>query len=200
MPDVVQRFACLRESIASESAAALPDASRELLELVASLKLKPIDHGGTRVYCVEEPGLKAQVTLCMVAGQPKVATVGVAIPHGDDQWQLFELRPRTGTTTTVSGGFLLPLPSNARRSGARQTDDGRPLLELVSLRTTADELVSHWKKAGWEVRASDFGNGRDFSFLCARGDEVVYAWSADPHDELRNLMLVDAATGANTRR
>lgn len=198
--DVVRRFACLRESIASETAAALPDASQELLELVANLKLKPIDRGGMRVYCVEEPGLKAQVTLCMVAGQPKLATMGVAIPHGDDQWQLFELRPRTENTTTKTGGFLLPLPSPARRSGARQTDDGRPLLELVSLRTTADELVSHWKKAGWEVRPGDFGNGHDFSFLCARGDEVVYAWSSDPQDELRNLMLVDAAASANTRR
>jgi hypothetical protein len=34
--------------------------------------------------------------------------------------------------------------------------------------------------------------------LCARGDEVIYVWSADPPDALKNLMLVRTPTGPDT--
>jgi len=198
LADVESRLACFGQPISSEAAASLPDVSQELLELAEILKLRPIDHAGMQTYRVDQPGLKAQFTLCIASGRPKLAALAVAVAHSEEQWQLVEVRRRTRTSGVVSGDFLLPLPSHALRCGARQTNEGRVLLELVSLNTTADELLSNWKNAGWEVRESDFGNGNDFSFLCARGERVVYAWSADPHDSLRSLMLVDAAASANT--
>jgi hypothetical protein len=93
---------------------------------------------------------------------------------------------------------LLPLPAGAHRSGGRFADDGRVLLELISLDSTADKLVADWKKAGWQIRPSGIANPADFSVLCARGNDTVYAWSGDPHDSLQNLMLVNTPTPADT--
>ena len=73
-------------------------------------------------------------------------------------------------------------------------------MEFVSLHSDADTLVSSWKTAGWEVRPSGLGNPGSFSYLCARGDEVVYAWSADSPDALENLMLVRTPDAKDTKR
>jgi hypothetical protein len=85
---------------------------------------------------------------------------------------------------------LLPLPAGARCDGGRFADDGAALLELISLNSTSEQLFSAWRKAGWEIRPSGYGGPNDFSYLCGRGNEVIYAWSADPPSALQNLMLV----------
>jgi len=56
-----------------------------------------------------------------------------------------------------------------------------------------------WKEDGWEVRPSGLMGSDAFSFLCARGPDVVYAWSADPAESLKNLMLVRTANPSDTR-
>jgi hypothetical protein len=54
--------------------------------------------------------------------------------------------------------------------------------------------------AGWEVRESGLAEPGEFSYLAVRGDERIYAWSADPAGAMRNLMLVRTPDVANTGR
>ena len=124
----------------------------------------------------------------------------MAYPASGDTWQLYVFTPQASDRgdSASAAPHLLPLPAGARRSGGRFADDGRVLLELISLDSTAEELLADWKAAGWEVRPSGIADPADFSYLCARGNEVVYAWSADPHDSLQNLMLVRTPTPADT--
>jgi hypothetical protein len=62
------------------------------------------------------------------------------------------------------------------------------------LNSTSDELITMWKAAGWNVRAIRSSGADDCRYLCARGGDVVYAWSADEPSAIQNLMLVRTPT------
>jgi hypothetical protein len=197
--DIDARFEALATSLGGAGDVRLPDVSSELIQFAENLRLQPVERNGNQVYRFERNNLIAQLVARIVEGKPKVVAAAAALPANGDEWQFLEFTP-TATKSEFSprDEHLLPLPSGARRDGGRFADDGRPLLELISLNTNADELFSTWKNAGWEVRSAEMDDTNDFRYLCARGDEVVYAWSADPRDSLRNLMLVHTPTSSDT--
>ncbi len=194
------KLADLAAKITSLADDQLPDADQEFLTLAASLGVKPTERDGQRIYQLSRPGLQSQWITRDVNGTAKSCAFAVAYPTIDGQWQLFEFTPRTkGAAGAESHAtHLLPLPADAHRDGGRFADDGRLLLELISLDSSGEQLLATWKQNGWEVHANEFANSADFSFLCRRGDEIIYAWSADPHDSLRNLMLVRTSNVADT--
>jgi hypothetical protein len=196
-------FTSLAASPPATTDAQLPDTDQKIIDLIAALNVRPTEQLGNQIFRLERSDLKAQLVARKVAGQTKTATFAIAYPQNGSTWQLYEFIPRpTGENTksdTISAApHLLPLPAAARRSGGRFADDGHVLLELVSLDASAAQLLAIWKDAGWEVRPSGLAGADDFSFLCARGEDVIYAWSADPADSLQNLMLVRTATPLDT--
>jgi hypothetical protein len=177
----------------------LPDVSQELIELAGRLGAKTFERDGNQIYRLDRPNLKAQLLVHIVGGQSKVVSLAAALPQNNKRWQLFELTPRRATGLSADSlPQLLPLPPGARRDGGRFADDGRALLELVSLDSNANELLLTWKASGWDVRPNEAVGSHEFSYLCARGDEVIYVWSADPPNALKNLMLVRTPTGPDT--
>jgi hypothetical protein len=198
--EVAARFDALGSSSAQVGLEQLPDVSQELLDLATSFQIRPIERGGNQVYRIDRPDLRLQLIVRSVAGHRKAVALGAAYPQGPDEWRLLEFSPRGSTGSTVATApFLLPLPAGAKRSGGRFADDGRVLLELISLESNADQLISRWTGAGWEVRPAGLGGPDEFRYLCARGEDVVYAWSADQCDSIQNLMLVRTPTGADTK-
>lgn len=198
--DVKVFFESLAKSPASETDAQLPDLDDELAELIGKFQIQPIERNGNQIYSLDLAGMKAQLVVRNVGGRHKSVGFAVAYTPGDGTWQLATFTPRAATSTLETEiPHLLPLPAEARRSGGRFDDDGRLLMELAELHSSADAIISTWKNAGWEVRPSGMGGPEDFSYLCARGDEVVYAWSADPRDALESLMLVRTPDEADTK-
>jgi hypothetical protein len=195
---VAARCEAFAESTPDATDVLLPDVSPELVELAEHLQLRPVELGGNQVYRLERSDMIAQMVVRIVDGRPKTVALAAAFRAGSE-WQFFELAPSAATPDyTASDEHLLPLPVGAQRDGGRFADNGRPLLELISLESTSAELVAAWQDAGWEVRPSGLGEPGGFSYLCARGDRVVYAWSADPPTALRTLMLVDTPEAADT--
>jgi hypothetical protein len=178
----------------------LPDADQDFLALAGALGIKSTERDGRRIYQLSRPGLQAQWITRDVNGKAKSCAFAVAYPSIDDEWQLFEFTPRSKDAVRAESQatHLLPLPAGARRDGGRFADDGRVLMEFVSLASTADTLMSDWNAAGWQVRESGMAEPGDFSCLAVRGEETVYAWSSDPAGALKNLMLVRTPAGADT--
>ena len=177
----------------------LPDADPELIELITAMNIQPVERAGDLVYRVNRRDLRAELITRQLGQLSKAVAFAVAYPVSGDTWQLYVFTPKQATGDSAAAArHLLPLPADARRSGGRFAEDGRVLLELISLDSTTEKLLDDWKAAGWEIRSSGIANPADFSVLCARGEEVVYAWSADPHDSLQNLMLVHTPTPADT--
>jgi hypothetical protein len=198
--EVFQRFEAQANAVRGANESALPDVSPELVETIESLQIKPTVRGDNLLYRYERGNLMAQMAVRVVDGKEKVVALAAAVRDGDDGWQFFEFTPGAATQEfTASEQHLLPLPPGARRDGGRFADDGQPLLELISIHSNFDELRCVWQNAGWEVVPSGLGGPNDFSYLCVRGDEVVYAWSANPPSELRDLMLVRTTNSADTR-
>jgi hypothetical protein len=197
--EVSARLDTMTSSVRVDPAVELPDISDDLVDLAESLRIRPVERDGNQVYILDRPELKARLIVRQMAGRPKMVALAAAYPQGDDSWQLLECTPRAAVEKTEAAPHLLPLPNGAERNGGRFADDGRILLELVTLSSNADALLSSWKNAGWEVRPSGLGNPEAFSYLCARGSEVIYAWSADPRDAVENLMLVRTPDGADTK-
>jgi hypothetical protein len=197
--EVAERFEKLSTSTTANDKQ-LPDVSPELFELAESLSAQSTENTSNRVFQLERPNLKARLVTRTLAGKAKVVALAVALPLSAERWQFFELSPLKSTTAgpIATSPQLLPLPPEARRDGGRFADDGRALLELVSLDSTSAELIALWKTAGWDVRSSGVADGSQFSYLCVRSGEVIYAWSADPNDELKNLMLVRTPDGPDT--
>jgi hypothetical protein len=178
----------------------LPDTDPEIMDLISTLQIQPIERSGDEVYRIDRSDLRAELITRNVAEQSKTVAFAIAYSQTGDMWQLYVFTPKQSATDEgpSAAPHLLPLPAGARRSGGRFDKDGRVLLELLSLDSTADSLLADWKKAGWEVRPSGIADPANFSYLCARGDEVIYAWSADPPASLKNLMLVHTPAPADT--
>ena len=180
-----------------QDATTFPNVSDDLLHLIDALQLKPAEHDGCELYRIDRANLKAQLLVRKVDGHPRAISFVGAYPQDGKRWQVFELTPRAAAATSAdTETHMLPMPTGARRQGGRFADDGRLLLELVSLDSNSDALQAAWKTDGWEVRPSGFGNGNGFSYLCRKGDEVVYAWSSNPIDKLQTIMLVHSPTTA----
>jgi hypothetical protein len=199
--ELPEKFAALAAKSAALADGELPDADQDFLALASALGIRSSERDGQRIYRLARPGLQAQWVARDVESEAKSCGFAVAYPSVDDQWQLFEFTPRSqdAGSTESQATHLLPLPADARRDGGRFADDGRVLMEFVSLQATAaDALVRDWNTAGWEVRETGLAEPGDFSYLVVRGAETIYAWSSDPSDGLKNLMLVRAPASADT--
>jgi hypothetical protein len=191
--DVDAQLEKLAATAADASGEADTDIGADLVEFAELLQLQPTQNGDNKVYRLDRPNLKGQLIVRGVAGKTKAVALAAAYPQNQSEWLLLEMKPQSASANSnAQRTTLLPLPPNARFRGGRFANDGQPLLELVSLETTADELISAWRAAGWEVRHSGMGEPDDSSYLCARGQSVIYAWSADGRDSLQNLLLVRA--------
>jgi hypothetical protein len=167
----------------------IPDASPDLLRFIKSSYLLPTEEDGVEIYRLERPNLKAAVVLRKIENRAKAIGGVVAFSQNNRDWQSFEVFPRAKTTNGAVSTHLLPLPVGAVQSGARTAADGQLLLEMITTKSSAESLLTAWKQAGWEVRPATLGNNASFSYLCARGNEIVYAWSADAGDSLEHLIL-----------
>lgn len=198
--EVPERLKTLAATLPGESAAQLPDLSPQLSEYVSKLKLTPTERAGNKVYLLDKPTFKAELVVRNVGGTMKTVGMAVGLPTSASDWQVFELSPtKLAVTSNKQNSHLLPLPEDALQSAGRFADDGTLLLEFVDLKSNADALFAQWKEAGWQVRPSGLGGPNRFSYLCARGHEVVYVWSANSADSIRNLMLVRTPEAEDTK-
>lgn len=197
--DVAERFATLAAQPAPNNVDSLPDVSPELVRLVEGLKIGPTERNGNRIYRLEQPQLKAQLIIRPAGGQLKAVSLAVAYRQDSDSWRLLDFTPqRSAGGAASNNACLLPVPIGSKRCGGRFTDDGQALLELVAVDSTAKGLFALWNDAGWECRHSGLAGAAQFSYLCVRGKEVIYAWSADPPTAIRNLMLVRTPAPGDT--
>jgi hypothetical protein len=133
--------------------------------------------------------LKAVVLVRKIEDRTKALGGLIAYSQNGHEWQSFELFPRSVSTNRAEATHLLPMPAGALQSGARTAADGSLLLEMITTKSSAESLLNDWKRAGWVVRPTTPGGNSNFSYLCARENEVVYAFSADGRDSLENLIL-----------
>ncbi|MGD9631824.1 MAG: hypothetical protein AB7G28_25260 [Pirellulales bacterium] len=177
----------------------LPATDPEMIEMLTALQIQPVERSGDLVYCVNRPDLRAELVTRKSGERLTTVAFAMAYPQSGDTWQLYVFTPKQTTDDAAPAApHLLPLPADARRSGGRFADDGRVLMEFVSLAATADDLVRDWTADGWVVHESGMAQPGDFSYLAIRGDETIYAWSDDPADAMKHLMLVRTPAGADT--
>ncbi|HVT27720.1 MAG TPA: hypothetical protein VHE81_06855 [Lacipirellulaceae bacterium] len=198
--EIARRFETLATYKRSCASTDLPDVGNKLVDLARQLHIEPIQRGSNQIYRVDQPGLKAQLVVGPVNGRPGAISLAAAFGQSTDEWQLLEFTPRNWASVANNDTpHLLPLPAAARRQAGRFSDDGRLLLELVTVDSDADTLLAMWKQQGWQFRPTPFAGPNDFSYLCGRGSDVIYAWSASPRESLHNLMLVRAPASADTQ-
>lgn len=189
--DVAARFEAFSNSTVEAHSEALPDVSDQFLTLAANLQITPVERAGNQVYTLDRPEIKGQLVSRDIAGHAKILSVSAATPSENEEWLFYELTPRAAAAKSIKAvDHLLPVPANAKREGGKYGASGDPLLELISLDTNANDLLSSWRAAGWEVHETGLGDGTAFSYLVVRGNDTIYVWSADAKDSLHNLMLV----------
>jgi hypothetical protein len=160
----------------------LAASAEKLIALAELSRVKPQHVGECDVYLLQRGKTKAQV----VVKNEELVSLTLAAPTRKGAWRVYEL---AGQTSEADATHLLPLPPVAQRSAGRYSEDGQLLMELVSVETSRIELLSAWRHAGWKIRPAGVGGPETFSYLCARGAEVVYAYSADESAELSGLVL-----------
>jgi hypothetical protein len=173
---------------------AAPDASPELLNFIKSANLNCTVKDGSEIYRLERPTLKVVIVLRKIEDRTKAVGGMVAYVQNAQEWQAFDVFPRSSSTTRTDSAHLLPLPKGAIQNGVRTAADGTLLLEMIATKSSADSLLNEWKHAGWDVRPTTLGGSSNFSYLCARGNEMVYAFSADTGETLEHVILTRSPT------
>ena len=121
-----------------------------------SCTLRRPNAAGNIVYLLDKPTFKAELVVRELAGKMKTVGIAVGLPTTADGWQVFELTPRgLSSSTKSSESHLLPLPAGAVRRGGRFADDGRLLLELITLDSNADTLIAAWQGAVGKFAPAD---------------------------------------------
>ncbi len=185
--ELTSRFAELATQTEPLSNPELAASAEKLIALAELSLVKPTHIGECDVYLLNRGKTRAQV----VVKNAELVSLALAAPTADGAWRLYEL---TSQPNDVEATHLLPLPPVAQRSAGRYSDEGQLLMELVSVETSRGELLSAWRQAGWKIRPAGVGGPETFSYLCARGAEVVYAYSADESADLSGLVLTRSVT------
>jgi hypothetical protein len=197
--DVDSRFEAFSNSNGGASVDTLPDVSDKFLTLVRNLNITPVERSGNQVYALDRPYIKGQLVTREIGGRAKVISLAAATQQDGEQWAFYELTPRQASGQTPTPlDHLLPVPDGAQREGGKYGIDGELLLELISLNSNADDLLRAWRAAGWNVHETGLGNPDAFSYLCVRGNDTIYVWSADERKSLQNLMLVRSPGSGDT--
>lgn len=180
--DLNARFAELASQTEPLANPELAAAAEKLIALADLSLVKPKQIGECDVYLLNRGKTRAQV----VVKNEELVSLAIAAPTANNAWRLFELTSQSGESNS---SHLLPLPAVAQRSAGRYSDNGQLVMELISLEASRSDLLSTWRQAGWKIRPAGVGRPETFSYLCARGGEVVYAYSADESAELSGLVL-----------
>ena len=150
------------------------------LATVKSSRTKSPSFAPDSELAINEPTLKAFLKM---DDNAEVASATLAMQTGD-QWQVLKLGNSEPNQATP---HLLPLDRSKRVCG-RWSADNRLLLEIVSVNAKRHDLLDKWRGEGWEIRHTRWGGLDSFSFLCVKGDHVVYAWSQQ-HEQITSLLL-----------
>jgi hypothetical protein len=196
--DVESKIESLIENLPKSDAevSRTPDASPDLLRFLKNANLNSTARDDAEIYRLERPTLKVVIILRKIEDRTKALGGIIAYIQNSHKWQSFELSPRAVSARRADSTHLLPLPAGAIQSGARTDANGHLLLEMITTKVSADSLLKDWKQSGWDVRPATLGNNANFSYLCARGNEIVYASSADPADSLEHLILTRSPSDA----
>ena len=116
---------------------------------------------------------------------PRLIAAACASKNGE-RWELTTLKPERHVDD-----HLLPLPTDAKICCNRRSNTGLLQMELVSTSRTAEQLLDLWQRSGWTVQHTPWGPADSFSYLCARDEEVIYAWT-DSTTGSRSIMLTNA--------
>lgn len=163
------------------------DAS-ELVELAASSGATRVDSESGTLWSHENRDIKVRL-LTSEASPPMLIGAVVAMRDGD-QWQLVSLSPKQNQTT-----HLLAMPTDATTTCTRRSPAGDLQMELITTSEPNERLIRRWVDDGWEVQHTPWGDAESFSYLCARGEEVIYAWAVASSTE-RTIMLTSATSNS----
>lgn len=139
--------------------------------------------GSTAIWVLEKPAVRLRLVTSLTE-PPMLVGAMVATKHGNE-WEAIDLQPKGEASADC---HLLPMPADAKTQCARTTEDGELVMQLVQTSRTSADVLDNWKQSGWDVRQTAWGSNDSFSFLCVKGDDLIYAWS--PGDaESRTIML-----------
>ncbi len=178
----IEQFSCdqgelnrhIQELLSSK---ALPIDTKDTKQDVSQLVALAKSNGATQTNCtagtaweIDTPAFR----LCLITSKsntPLLVAAAIAFPGGD-RWQLTKLTPER-----CQNDQLLPLPVDAQTCCTRRSDSGELQMELVTTSMTGEYLLRLWRQNGWRVDPSPWSTSESFSYLCTRGEDVIYAWS-----------------------
>ena len=192
-PGKVDALLARAATIRGQSDEQMPTIDSQIVNLAELAGMQVSHDGEYTVIRHDESTAKAVAVLHTSETRHRLASAAVATRNANDpNWQFMQIA-NAATNQVVELNIALPLPNDIERVCSRVAEDGRPILEVISLDTNATSLIDVWKQRGWTVRRSGLGDGYEFSFLCSLGRQTVYCFSPDPPSELRNLMVMDTS-------
>lgn len=155
----------------------------EFIRIAESVGIKPVESSNKLVWIYDEADL--QIRLVTSRNKtPLLTSAAVATRYGA-RWELMVLKPRA----TVDA-HLLPLSAETQSLCRRRDEAGRLQFELLTTSDADHQLLDRWRSAGWEIQHTPWGSATSFSYLCARGDQAIYAWSPATTDKRKLILSV----------
>ncbi len=159
-----------------------PEATN-LADLAAAHGATRVDTGRAILWVLETPTVRFR--LATTRDEVPRLLAALMATRSASGWDTVRLRSAEAPATD---SHLLPLGEGCETVCVRRAADGLPGMELVRTSRSADQLLQSWRRDGWDVRHTDWGSKNSFSFLCVRGDCLIYAWSAARRGS-RTIML-----------
>ena len=192
-PGEVNALLARAATLRGHSDESMPMIEDQIVDLAKLAGMQVSHDGKYTVIRHEESTTKAVAVLHTSETGHRLASAAIATRNANDpDWQFMQFA-NAPANQVAKPNIALPLPNDIERVCSRVADDGRPILEVLSLATNTPSLIDLWRQRGWTVRPSGLGDGYEFSFLCSLGPQTVYCFSPDPPSELRNLMVMDTS-------
>jgi hypothetical protein len=84
---------------------------------------------------------------------------------------------------------LLPLPDGVLRVCLQRDNGGTVYAEIVTGVPAPQDLASHWKSAGWEVKTGRAGADGSQALLCKQGTNAVRVWVGPAADDPKERVM-----------
>lgn len=148
--------AAWKVDLPATSSAAPPDRlEQSVLRMLQTTRATPTSRGRGRRYEARDPDVRWVVDTVGEGAEQRITSARFGIRGDSSTWTLLEFTPAPAADRQSTSVGLLSYPLGAQPAASRCDSSGRTVCEFVEVPASPEQLIEHWRQAGFDPQAAD---------------------------------------------